>query len=396
MNPDVLKNRAEKAWELYQPENIIAGLIKAGAKEIEYNTDHVKKFAEKNEIATVEDSDEVLSNATRYYKYQEIFRDPEVAEESDAVKKMFELPNGEKVAVEYHYYDSHINKSRLLNNLRMTKIDANGEVIQKENEPFYVFVDYQHYYGAQQVSARAFTTRHEFENGYKTEVHGANAISTKQYDFLKDDLIESTYTNKHTKVVFNFKDFDKRYIDGKSYTHTIKKYFSTYSQATEINTENEKELTLSFQLMPKNGIMVPMSMKRKENGDFMINYISTTPDTIYWEYKIDNREIKIDVKEHQYNRNLKHQHELPLNPTEFDFEMASLGNQRFYQDQRTVEEIVGKLPKMMELYDSIVEKYQGNMNNITQEISSVENMFTSLKHMSYSKRIKKENETLKP
>lgn len=456
MKSEELKKLVNAQWERYQPEAIIANLIAAGGVNVANDFSYLKKFAEKynmylspEELQTSYDSakeimrlikeenapvnllsqcidkplpqgvniladdfdvtqyisglrssreDYKLSGPTKVFKYDQIMKDtPEGGREEVC---SFKMPDETTVVVGINYefrtnYNNREREEKVIS-VDLTKLGANGEVLDDDpSTVFFMLASFRHDFNTNQIGVRSFTKEYESEVVSRIDlVDKKDVFVSKQYDFVKDNLNEVTITPDNTKVVHDMKDYDKRYLNNKMYSNTQKRHASTYSQATEFNSE--KELTVSFQLQPKNGIMVPMNFKRKEDGSFLISYISTTPDTIYWEYNVTKKSIDITVKEQKYNKNLKHEYNLSRNPDEMELEFFTIGNQLFEQDFRTIEEIINKIPKMISFYDKIESECKGDLNNITQHMKEAEDLFTGLKYMSYSKRIKKENESQTP
>lgn len=367
-------------------------------KEVEADVDiFSKEFDVSKYISGLKDSsiDENLSGPLKVFKYEQIV--PESEKEGTEIKyRTFKMEDDTytvlKIRTELRKdYDTKENV-RVYKKIDLIKLDSNKELLEDSNNPFFTTINYEKYNNIKQVGVRAFNKDSEAELVSRLDLKKSeNVFLSKQYNFITDELNETTITPNNTKVIHNMKDYDNRYLNGKLYSTTQKRHANSYSQATELN--NEKELTVSFQLKPKNGIFVPMNFKKKEDDSFLISYISTTPDTIYWEYNITKSAIKITVKEEKHGKPLKHEYNLSATPDEMEMEFHSIGNQLFYQDFKTIEEVIKNIPKIMKFYNKLEEECKGDLNNISQHITEAEEIFTDLKYMSYSKRIKKENQS---
>lgn len=459
MTPEMLKKHVEKQWDLYSPEAIVANLmISTGGVKVENDYSYLNNFAKRHNLILSKEELEVKYNTAQglvekakenngfsgssmwikriielkidihaedfdikehisKYKYDReffralpvpirLFREEFLMEWNEKQKfnsmtLQYQLPDNSKISFSL-YYDIK-DGEKVFKQVDIVKIDKDNEVMDYDKSAiFFTQVMYNQQKNANNLTVKSFTKDFNFEKMCRIDLVGdKNAMTSSQFDYANDYLVEFKSTSENNSVTYNAKEFDKRYKNGKLYDISNKKTTDNYSQALQFS--NEKDLILSFQVLANNGIPTPIKINKTEDGSFVVSYILTTKTIVNWNFTVNDKSIDLAIKEKfispkekAYGKELETKYTMSRHPDEFELEALSIGNQLFYQDLKTTEEVLNKLPKLMEFYNKVESEYNGKLESITHHMEEAEELFSSFKYMSYSRRLKQEKESAKP
>lgn len=459
MTPEILKKHVEKQWHLYSPEMIIANLmISTGGVKVENDYSYLDNFAIRHGLMlsgeeleskykkaqevvekakedngfsgtamwikriialqidiSAEDFD-IKNNISKYafsslqineklsgplqLFMSEFLMEWHEKKRLNSISLQYKLPDNSKIALDLYYEIKEGEK--IFKQVDIIKIDKDNEVMDYDKSTIFLSqVFYQHQPVANHLTVKSFTTDFSAERVSRIDlVSDRNIFQSNQFNYANDYLVEVKSTPDNNSVTYNAKDFDKRYLNGKLYSMSTKKTTDSYSQAVQFSNENE--LILSFQVLANKGIPTPIKINKTEDGAFVVSYILTTKTVANWNFVVSDKSIDLTIsekfvsaKENHYGKDLKTSHTMSRYPDDFELEALSIGNQLFYQDLKTTEEVLNKLPKLMEFYNKVESEYNGKLESITHHMEEAEELFSSFKYMSYSKRLKQEKESVK-
>lgn len=317
----------------------------------------------------------------------------------NVIPLQYKLPDESKIVFDLYYILK--DDKKIFKSINILKIDKNNEIMDYDaSKIFLLQVLYKESKSANNLLLKSFTKDYSFEKICRIDLEGdKNAYKSSQYDYNDDYLIEVNETSKNNSISYDSKESYKLYKNGILKTLSNKKITEDYQQAIQFS--NDKELILSFQMLSNNGIPTPIKINKDENDDFVVSYILTTKTIVNWTFTVKNNSIDLVIKEQNISPKEKHygkelitNHKMSKYPDEFELEAMSIGNQLFYQDLKTTEEVLNKLPKLIDFYNKVEKDYNGSIDSIKKHMQEAEDLFTSFKYMSYSRRLKKENEKI--